>query len=160
MTRKADSRHSIGLVACCAKKLDEAAPARDLYQSQLFILSRAYVETRCDEWAILSAKHGLVMPDQAIEPYNLSLHDLTIPERRDWARRVAYQISDRYRKFLTTARFIVLAGASYRRPFRDVLDLGDQVEIPLQGLGIGKQVQWLIREQMQWLKGQLSGGVR
>uniref|UniRef100_UPI0038B36EF6 DUF6884 domain-containing protein n=1 Tax=Agromyces humi TaxID=1766800 RepID=UPI0038B36EF6 len=48
----------IGLVGCAAQKLRRPAPARDLYVSQLFRKSSAYVEWNCDAWFILSAKHG------------------------------------------------------------------------------------------------------
>ncbi|WP_328596834.1 riboflavin synthase, partial [Agromyces humi] len=41
-----------------AQKLRRPAPARDLYVSQLFRKSSAYVEWNCDAWFILSAKHG------------------------------------------------------------------------------------------------------
>ncbi len=68
----------IGLVGCCKKKLDRAAPARELYQSDLFKSSVAWLEARdeLDGWAILSAKHRLVMPDDVIYPYELSLADM------------------------------------------------------------------------------------
>ena len=61
------------LVACCGPKLDHAAPARDLYTSDLFTKSRAYAERNGCGWAILSAKHGIVLPDEVIAPYDVTL---------------------------------------------------------------------------------------
>lgn len=36
--------------------------------------------------AILSAKYGLLLPDDEIEPYNLTLNDMSSEEVRDWAQ--------------------------------------------------------------------------
>src|SRR5664280_3570422 len=52
---------------------------------------RTYVERSCDEWWILPALHGLVHPDEVLEPYEFSsLYD---PKARspqgglDWSGR-------------------------------------------------------------------------
>lgn len=104
----------VGLIACCKTKLDHAAPARDLYCSPLFkackqwIIGANYLRRdgvnpedhpelcRVREWGILSAKHGLVMPDQVIEPYDLCLGDMTRAERDAWDRSTHKQIADRW----------------------------------------------------------------
>lgn len=67
---------TVGLVSCGGKKRDTASPARDLYIGDLFTKSKTWVEAFCDEWAILSAKHYLLMPDEVIEPYDLKLGDV------------------------------------------------------------------------------------
>ena len=41
------------LIACCSQKSDEPALAKDLYQSQLFKLSRAYAEEYADQYFII-----------------------------------------------------------------------------------------------------------
>lgn len=102
----------VGLIACCKEKLDHASPARELYCSPLFTLARGWMEHpgRCDEWAILSAKHGLVLPGDALEPYDLSLEALTEDERRAWAQRTRRQILERWG---TGAIYLVVLGHLY-----------------------------------------------
>ncbi len=78
----------IGLVGCGARKLARPAPARELYTGTLFRLSSAYAERVCDEWYVLSALHGLVRPDVVLEPYDLTLTDVSIVGRRAWAAGV------------------------------------------------------------------------
>src|SRR5690606_20391996 len=51
------------LIGCAKRKHPAAAPARDLYASPLFRKGRAYAEHAEVPWFILSAKHGLVAPD-------------------------------------------------------------------------------------------------
>jgi len=63
----------IGLVACCKKKLSVPSRAEDLYISPLFRFASLYCKQQCKTWFILSAKHGLLVPDEFIEPYNLTL---------------------------------------------------------------------------------------
>ena len=61
------------LISCGARKLPHPAPARDLYTGSLFRAARAYAEASGIPWAILSARHGLVMPSTVIEPYDCRL---------------------------------------------------------------------------------------
>lgn len=77
----------VGLIACAATKLDRPAPARELYRSQLFVAAMTWMtkEGRVDAWGILSARHGLVMPDDVLEPYDQSLADMTSAQRAIWA---------------------------------------------------------------------------
>lgn len=67
------------LVACCGRKLKDAAPAADLYISSLFKKSRTYAEQR-GRWFILSALHGLVDPTAMIAPYNVTLRSMRIAD--------------------------------------------------------------------------------
>ena len=43
-----------------------AAPASDLYTSQLFRALRGYAIGHADAWYVLSAEHGLLRPDQVV----------------------------------------------------------------------------------------------
>jgi hypothetical protein len=65
----------IGLVGCVKAKRASPAPAAALSTSPLFAGRRHYAEATCDRWFILSARHGLLGPDQVIEPYDESLVD-------------------------------------------------------------------------------------
>lgn len=71
------------VIPCSGGKLDQAAPARDLYVGQMFrhTLSRVERLAALDEAEgrgparvlILSARYGLVSPDQVIEPYDIRM---------------------------------------------------------------------------------------
>lgn len=110
----------VGLIGCSATKLDRAAPAADLYTGPVFSLERAWITARTDVdvWAILSAKHGLVMPDQVVEPYDLALGDLSAAERRAWAERTREQLVARWGR---DAVYMIVAGADYRAALEGLL---------------------------------------
>ncbi len=67
---------SLYLVSCVSQKLPVSAPAKDLYTSPLFCKARSYVERKGQPWFILSAKHGLLHPDQPVAPYDLTLNTM------------------------------------------------------------------------------------
>lgn len=103
--------------------------------------ARAYVEAQNAEWFILSAKYGLLPPDQVIQPYNATLNDMTAEERRGWARKVADQLRPRCRR---GDHIILLAGQNYREHLMPILkEWGCEVGAPLRGMAIGRQKQWL-----------------
>jgi hypothetical protein len=135
------------LVACCAEKLGRRAPARELYRSDLFQKMRGYAENQIQatggQWFILSAKHELVRPDEAVSPYDFSIRELREAERDAWAGRVVSKLQDHVRP---TTRIVVLAGEDYVRPILRELNfkLHTGAETPLRGLGIGQQKQWLL----------------
>ena len=60
-------------ISCCKQKKSYACPAKELYTSTLFNLQYTYAEYRADHIYILSAKYGLLLPEQIIEPYELKL---------------------------------------------------------------------------------------
>lgn len=121
------------LVACCGKKLISPAPAKDLYQSTLFLKSRRYAERHGDCWLILSAKHGVVDPETIIEPYDETLSRRAASFRREWSNNVARQMAGFKRD-----RLIVLAGNAYCGWIE-----GFDFERPMRGLGIGRQLKFL-----------------
>src|SRR5262245_54765277 len=58
----------VALVSCVKEKRPFAAPACDLYTSQLFRALREYAISRADDWYVLSAEYGLLRPDQTVAP--------------------------------------------------------------------------------------------
>lgn len=137
---------TVVLVACCGQKLEGRHPAKDLYQSQLFKKARAWAEKNGDRWFILSAKYGLVAPDEEIDEYDVTLNDATKEYRKDWAERIAAQLTP-----FAGCKLVVLAGKNYCQdwPERFV-----NVDRPMKGLGIGKQLGWLTGQAL--LAGDLS----
>ncbi len=63
--------------------------------SEWFLRARRYVEASRCPWFILSAKYGLVSPDEVIAPYEKTLNDMGAGERREWASRVQAQMDGR-----------------------------------------------------------------
>jgi hypothetical protein len=130
----------VGLVGCVKTKRQEAAPAQDLYVSPLFRSRRSYVEGTCDRWFILSAKHGLVPPDEVLNPYEDSLNEKSAAAKRDWATSVLTQLRAALGVGGTT--FEIHAGSSYRN--FGLVELlrqgGATVEIPAEHLSQGEQL--------------------
>jgi hypothetical protein len=58
----------VGLVGCSKRKLAQPAPAALLYASPLFRLAARYCAASCGRWFVLSARHGLLAPDEAVAP--------------------------------------------------------------------------------------------
>ncbi len=138
---------TVYLISCVSKKQAYASKARELYISDLFSKARGYVEATGAAWYILSAEHGLLSPDEVIEPYNKTLNTMPIDARRVWGKRVFTELSQVLDKGDT---IVFLAGAKYREFLSSLLtETGMNVEIPLEGKRIG--------EQLSWLKGQANG---
>lgn len=129
------------LVSCVSKKAAAPAPARDLYLSDWFRKARAFVESRGGPWYVLSAKYGLVHPDEIIEPYDDTLTTMPISARKAWAERVARQLE---LEGFHARTIVVLAGRRYREFLMPTLQrMADTVEVPMEGLGTGRQLAWL-----------------
>lgn len=124
----------VGLIACSKQKLDHAAPAHLLYNSPLFKLSKAYIVRNVvigacnvnsrNEWGILSAKYGLVMPDQVLEPYDLALSDLPRLKLERWQDWVYEQLLDKWDEGII---YTVLAGHDYRSAVKQMPMVEDPI---------------------------------
>lgn len=131
----------VALVSCVKKKRDSAAPARDLYLSQLFRGLRRFAEAHADYWYILSAEHGVLHPDAVVAPYERTLNSMPKRERVAWAERVKRQLLEVLPK---DSEVIMLAGLRYREDIEPFLrDRGYPVSVPLEGLKIGEQLHRL-----------------
>lgn len=133
----------IALIACSSSKAPAEEEARRLYQGTLFHKSVMFAEKTCNEWAVLSAKYGLVRPNERIQPYDETLNTKTRADRLNWAGRVVESIRAEWN--CIPCVFVFLAGAKYREGVLEALSaIPDvSVEVPMQGLGIGRQLQWL-----------------
>lgn len=144
----------IGLVACAAQKRKSASPAGLLYTSDLFRKSREYVLKHTHAWYVLSAAHGVVHPATILEPYNTTLNTMSQFEVRKWAGRTTQMLSALIKQITANTQqnqpqieLVLLTGeryASFCSQFRlmhpDVI-----ITKPLQGLPIGKRLQYLKR---------------
>ena len=132
--------YDLVLVSCCGEKLEGKHKAEDLYQSQLFKASAAWAKANGKQWAILSAKYGLVWPDQVIESYDVKLSDAKQRPylKSNYARKVTAAVAN-WQSASDTPKIAVLAGKHYLEPFR----YDPRARFPLAGKGIGQRLQFL-----------------
>lgn len=127
------------LVSCVSQKLPCIARAEDLYTSTLFKLNLKYArQLNPNAIFILSAKYGLLKLDDEIEPYNVTLNEMSSAQRKAWANTILDQLG-KYTSFQDD-HFVFLAGQNYRKYLIPALP---SFEVPLEGLPIGKQLQKL-----------------
>lgn len=111
----------------------------DLYTSPLFQGALRYAKSlKPDRIFILSAKHGLLGLDTEIGPYDMTLNDMSQAQVRSWAGRVLEQLGQHVD--LQNDHFVLFAGEKYRRY---IVPRMASYEVPLQGMPIGKQLQFL-----------------
>jgi len=132
---------TVYLISCVSKKRAVPSKARDLYTSDWFLKARDYVERTHSPWFILSAEHGLVPPDLILTPYERTLNAMSVAERKAWAARVKAQMET---SMPAVDRIIVFAGLRYREYLMDYLRQRARiVEVPMEGLTIGRQLHYL-----------------
>ena len=130
------------LIGCVSRKESTARPAKDLYRTELFRRRRAHAEASGLPWFIVSALHGLLDPDESVEPYDVALTDLDGPERHALAARVATALEDRVGS-LAGRTLEVHAGNEYFRMLGlGLRPLGATLFNPVRGLRIGEQLAW------------------
>jgi len=118
----------VTLVQCTKTKRDEAAPAQELYDvSDYFCDMRGYAKAQDCPWYILSAKHGLVHPETAVEPY----------DERGLSETQAAEIATKLAK-QNVSTVEVVAGSDYSDPLVPELEKeGIEVINNLRGCKIG-----------------------
>mgnify|MGYP001567651293 CR=1 FL=1 len=127
------------LISCASKKLSKKAEARDLYISPLFKYNIRYAKSLNPEKIfILSAKYGLLELNEEVEPYNQTLNKMGNEEIVKWADEVINKLSKK--TDLKKDEFTFLAGEKYRK---FLIHHMSNYKIPLEGLGIGKQLKYL-----------------
>lgn len=129
------------LVGCSQTKAPVASPARDLFTGPLFRKARARAERSGVPWYVLSAKFGLLDPDEVVSPYDVYLGDRPAQYRTAWGRWVVAQLAER--RPLDGVVVEVHAGRSYCEPLREALaENGALLEEPLTGLRQGERLAW------------------
>ena len=126
----------IVFLSCVKSKRDTACAARDMYTSDLFKKSLAYaLQLNPRKVYILSAKYGLLELNEHIEPYNLTLNEMSEEKRKAWAYKVCKQCEQKGISY--SEEVIFLCGNNYRkylmRKFKNA-------NAPLGNMGIGKQL--------------------
>jgi hypothetical protein len=129
------------LLSCVKLKRSHRCKAADMYTSPLFQKMMAYAHSlKPKSIFILSAKYGLLSPDDMIDPYEQTLKKMKSAERQQWAQRVVLEL--RKKCDLDVDHFVFLAGVPYRENLVSHLK---HFAVPMEGLAFGKQLQWLER---------------
>jgi len=129
------------LISCVSEKLHHKSQAQDLYISPLFKKNLQYAKSlNPDKIFILSAKYELLGINDEIEPYDKTLNKMRSNEIKEWANNVLNQLGEK--TDLENDEFVFLAGNNYRK---FLLSHIKHYNIPMQGLSIGKQLQWLTK---------------
>jgi hypothetical protein len=130
----------IVLIGCSAKKSKGPAPARDLYQGDLFKKSLAYANKILKPKTIfvLSAKHGLVPLDKRLVPYDCTLKTMPARERKAWGQKVLKELQKE--TDIQKDSFVILAGKSY---YQYLLGGLTKWELPLDDMRIGERLRFL-----------------
>lgn len=164
-------RNKLVLIACSKTKAfsgDEKIKAGDAYCSPLFQKSRRWAESRGLDYAIISAKYGLVWPNEQIKDYDLMLNELTKSQKKQWGARVAKEIhrwrlkndfkKDKNGWVSADGTIITLAGKAYTDPLESSLATFStmrneepiEVEQPLEGLQVGQRLSKLNSDWEAW----------
>ena len=141
--------NNIILISCSATKDEksktEPMEAKDIYQGQLFQKSYRYAELKYKDHPvfILSAKYGLLEPNEKIPYYNQYLGDFNKEQIQQWGDMVINGL-DNKNISRTLPDYIGLAGKKYIDPIQPSIK---HWILPLEGRGgIGYQLGWLTNE--------------
>ncbi|SFP54187.1 hypothetical protein SAMN05660464_3512 [Geodermatophilus dictyosporus] len=129
------------LVGCSGSKATSARPARELFTGAAFRKARDRAETLGLPWYVLSAEHGLLVPDEIVAPYDVYLPDQPSARRSAWGAEVVFQLARQHELRGTVIE--AHAGRSYCDPLIDPLaDAGAVLLQPLAGLRQGERLAW------------------
>ncbi len=129
------------LISCSKSKSGHRDLARNMYVSPLYRKSVVITEAWGLTFSILSAKYGLLNPDEIIEPYNLTLKGASKEFKTEWAMRVDGQIRGSIER---KKRLVVLAGDDYYAPLTEA-GKNDPLNwlAPMRGLSLGNRLAFL-----------------
>jgi hypothetical protein len=134
---------TIVLLSCTKSKLDQKAPAQELYSpSPTFQKTLAYGKSlKPDAMYILSAKHHLVPLNKELAPYDLTLKEMPKEEKEKWGEEVMRQMKAKNIDPNKT-KFIFLTGTEYQKPLLKYIPESN-IETPLEGKRMGERMKWL-----------------
>ena len=137
------------IIPCGRKKIWDHDPeigptkAKEAYIGVFHRLCQSYAKQYFDDWAILSAKHGFLLPDDIVsENYDVSfsMNKQEVIDMGDLRKQSIDKKMERY------DHIIVLGGKKYQPIILEVFQNADLVEFPLKGTrGIGEMQQRLKR---------------
>ena len=135
--------NKVFLISCVKSKESFQAKASLLYTSTLFKKMLEYAtKQKPKEIFILSAQYGLLNLDDLISPYEKTLNNMRLQERKEWSKKVISKLSKVTN--LKEDHFVFLAGEKYRQHLLPSLS---KYSIPMKGLTFGHQLKWLAENE-------------
>lgn len=126
-------------IGCGKKKNNVKCKAEDMYQGNFFRTCLQYAKTLGGDIYILSAKYGILDLETEIEPYDLTLNNMSKQEKNNWYQKIALQLHDQ--DFDTDQQTVFLCGKNY---YEGLIPLFRYNKRPLENLGgMGYQIQWM-----------------
>jgi hypothetical protein len=120
------------LVGSSGAVADAPGAVGRLFLSDGFARAREHAVHSRLPWFVLSAKHGLLDPDEFISPFGIQIDDQPAAYRSAWGEWVVAQLADRVQ--LDGVVVEVHGGVDFAQPLRQPLARrGAALEIPLPG---------------------------
>lgn len=130
----------VAVINCGSEKQFKKCAAKDLYTGSLFIASRQFVESKFEQYVILSAKYHCVLPDQIIEPYELYLGSLSKEEKQEWDNITIKQLEEYFPK---GTEFEFYTSKMYQDGIIPILEKDGYIcNTNINNLGLGYKIQW------------------
>lgn len=130
------------LIGSSIRREKKTLPAREMYAGDLFTKAREYAEQRGLRWYVLSAKWGLLHPDELVPPNELDLASCTSQYRNTWGHWVGAQLVAAVGP-LSGHIVEVHAAPTYVQPIRRPLSvMAADLREPLSGLRPSEQLAW------------------
>lgn len=82
------------IISCTKNKKSNVDCAGSIYKSANYTNAKRFSIKHSDVWLILSAKYGLLMPDEIISKYDLNIIDCSYEYTRKWADDVISRINN------------------------------------------------------------------
>ncbi|MBU5595273.1 hypothetical protein KQI76_08910 [Amphibacillus sp. MSJ-3] len=139
---------TLAILPCGKKKVWDLDPSRgkvkvrEAYVGTLHQLTRQYAEMFCDQWVILSAKHGYCFPNEIIDKN----YDLTfgMPKSEMMITNEQLKKQIKEKRLDQYDQIIVLTGKKHKVIVEQTFNQENQLSFPLLGTrGIGEMQQRL-----------------
>ncbi len=141
------------LLGCIKYKRSGPTPAHNLYTSPLFLRRRRYAEAAGVRWYVLSARHGLVLPEEVIAHYDVHLAGQSASYRAAWGAFVVEQLR-RERGEMSGLVVDIHAGDAYVEAVRGPLERAGTVVLdPVDARSLGETLAWYDREPVEMTPG-------
>ncbi len=124
------------LIPCGKEKEQIAKPARELYRGNIFKASLNFAIRQNMPFAILSAKYGVVQPEEILSPYEIMIKTQSEEYRLSWANDIKSKLNG--------FNLFSICGAEYELP---LLRVGVKLVSYLNGFTQGYRLKALTENQ-------------
>lgn len=134
-------KKKVGLLATARKKFEHPAPVIEFYTSPLFVKTLEYAKKNYDYFYFYNAPNGFLLPNQVINPKDISIKTYSAKEKREWGKKIIYALLEHESPEQTI--IYLHGGKVFRKYLEPILEeCGYEYVVPLEGLGIGQQLIW------------------